>query len=62
MKKPNTGVIVSIIAHVAVLLYALIGLPHSQFDAAPEAMAVEVMSVSEFDKLTKGDKTAKMRG
>jgi colicin import membrane protein len=59
VKKPNTGVVVSIIAHLAVLLYALIGLPHSRFDAAPEAMAVEVMTSSEFDKLTKGEKTAK---
>lgn len=60
MKKPDTGMVVSAVAHAAVLTYAIIGFNYAQpFDAAPEALAVEVMTSAEYDKLTKGDKTAK---
>jgi colicin import membrane protein len=59
VKKPNTGVVVSSVAHVAVLAYAVVGFSHSKFDPAPESITVEVMTTSEFDNLTKGEKTSK---
>jgi colicin import membrane protein len=60
VKKPNTGVVVSSVAHVAVLAYAVVGFTHATpFDPSMESVAVEVLTASEFDKMTKGDRNAK---
>lgn len=60
MQKPGTGMIMSGVAHVALLAYAAIGFSQAKaFDPHKEALPVEVVSLSEFDQLTKGNQFAK---
>lgn len=60
MKKPNAGMVVSSVAHAAVLAYAVIGFTNAKtFEPSPEALPVEVLTLSEFDELTKGSNISK---
>jgi len=52
--------VVSSVAHAAVLAYALIGFnSFKEFPGAPEALPVEFITPSDFDKLTKGERHSK---
>jgi len=52
--------VVSSVAHAAVLTYAIVGFNHARpFEPSMESVAVEVLTPSEFDALTKGDRTSK---
>ena len=54
------GIVVSGAAHVALLLAAVISFSDTKpFDDAQEAVAVEVLSPSQFSQITKGEQTAK---
>jgi len=57
---PNTGTVVSSVAHVAVLAYAVVGFSSAKpYEPTMESVAVEVLTPSEFDALTKGDRNSK---
>jgi outer membrane biosynthesis protein TonB len=52
--------IMSGVAHAALLLYAVVGFTEAKpFDPHKEALPVEVVSLSEYDQLTKGNQLAK---
>jgi colicin import membrane protein len=58
--KQRTGMVVSSVAHAGVIAYAVIGFTTAKpFDPTLESVAVEVLSPSEYDALTKGDRTSK---
>jgi colicin import membrane protein len=54
------GMVVSGVAHAALLVLALVAFSDTQpFEDAQESVAVDVISASEFSQITKGEKTAK---
>lgn len=54
------GIVVSGLAHVALLLAAVVSFSATKpFEDAQEAIAVEVLSTSQFSQITKGEQTAK---
>jgi colicin import membrane protein len=58
-RKIDTGVVVSVIAHVAVLLWAAVSFAAKPPDTMPtDSIFVETMSLSDFSQMTKGSKTA----
>lgn len=60
MQKPRPGIVVSSVAHVAALAYAVVGFSSATpFDAQVEALPIEVITPAEFDAMTKGSKTSK---
>jgi hypothetical protein len=60
VKKPDAGMVVSVAAHAAVLIYAVVGFSSAKpFDPYKEALPVEVLTLSEFDQLTKGSNVSK---
>jgi outer membrane biosynthesis protein TonB len=60
VKKPGPGMIASGVAHAALLIYAAVGFTSAKaYDPHQEALPVEVVTLSEFDQLTKGHQLAK---
>lgn len=55
----QVGLTASTIAHVSILVLALVSFPGAQlFEPMPESMPVDVISATDLTKLTKGSKTA----
>ncbi len=56
----RVGLTASSVVHGSIILLMLVSLPSaSPFDQEPESMPVDIISASDFTKLTKGDKTGK---
>jgi colicin import membrane protein len=58
--KDNPGLVVSSTAHVALLVFALVGFARTPpYADAQETIPVEMLTASQFNQITKGDKSAK---
>lgn len=56
----RVGLVASTVMHSSVLVFMLVSFTGAKpFDAPPESMPVDIVSSSEFTKLTKGDKSGK---
>ncbi len=60
LKKPDKGLIVSCAAHAGLLVLALVGFWQApKFDDAAESVPVDMISESQFQQITKGEKPGK---
>ena len=59
MQKPRPGIVVSSVAHVAALTYAIVGFSSATPFDNVEALPIEVITPAQYDAMTKGLKTSK---
>jgi colicin import membrane protein len=59
VQKPRPGIVVSSVAHVAALTYAIVGFSSATPFDNVEALPIEVITPAQYDAMTKGSKTSK---